>query len=103
MFFARGKGSLTLVLRFSFCDDLFLTVICPSLPDDITGELLRIRFVAPDETLARAIVIVLTTFSDKLGLNYAITLSALTLNPGRKPRANLPPVGLPPANNANDS
>jgi hypothetical protein len=31
-------------LRFSFCDDLFFTIICPFLPDDITGELLRMKY-----------------------------------------------------------
>src|SRR6266545_6012945 len=43
MFVARGKCSLSLVLRFSFCDDLFFTIMCPFLPDGITCELLRIK------------------------------------------------------------
>src|SRR5688572_26531374 len=40
---ARGSDGLALVLRFSFCDDLFFTVMEPFLPDDITYELLRLN------------------------------------------------------------
>jgi hypothetical protein len=32
-------------LRFSFCDDLFFTIMGPFLPDDITYELLRLDSV----------------------------------------------------------
>src|ERR1044071_4680970 len=64
---ARGTDGLDLLLRFSFCDDLFFSVMGPFLPDDITFELLLLSAELQPVHHARplggsSIVIVLATF-----------------------------------------
>src|SRR5919109_4971758 len=102
---ARGMDGFPLVLRFSFCDDLFLTVMCPFLPDDITYELLRLDSelqlsATHHKGPVKAIVTALRTFSDMPGPNHAAAWYVLTPESGKKPRANHPLVGLPRSNSA---